>query len=142
MSDKFPALSVAVSPIKSIQRGTAASAGNITISAVNVNKTTVRSFSNAADGSAAVSGDVNAFTISGTLNTGTGPRSFVGGPGPGQGIWYDRNASAATLGGNLTSANISGGTSNIAAKEFGVYLQDSTTLVATGPCIWEVVEFN
>ncbi len=25
---------------------------------------------------------------------------------------------------------------------YGAYIQDSTTLVVTGPCYWEVVEFN
>ena len=39
-----------ISPIKSIQRGSAASAGNITISSVDTNKSFVRSFSTGSAG--------------------------------------------------------------------------------------------
>ena len=43
-----------VGAIKSVQRGTAVSAGNITISSVNINKTTVNSFSTGSSGTVAV----------------------------------------------------------------------------------------
>jgi hypothetical protein len=36
---------------------------------------------------------------------------------------------------------ISGGTTNIIAKEYGIYLSNSTTIVATGPCRYEVTEY-
>jgi hypothetical protein len=36
---------------------------------------------------------------------------------------------------------MSGGTMDATTKQMGVYLSNSTTLVATGACRWEVVEF-
>jgi len=39
------------------------------------------------------------------------------------------------------SQTVTGGTTNIIAKEYGVYLSNATTLVATGPCRYEVVEY-
>ena len=43
---------------------------------------------------------------------------------------------------NAAAANLSGGSTNLTSASYGVYLSNSTTLVATGPCRWEVVEFN
>ncbi len=110
--------------IKSIQRGTAASAGNITITSVNPAKTFVRSFSNGSGGTARVN---NTMTInpSGGGGGGAGGYSYVTGSS-----WP--SAYTGTLG---------GGTTSITAETYGVYLSDATTLVATGACIWEVVEF-
>jgi hypothetical protein len=39
------------------------------------------------------------------------------------------------------SQTISGGTTNIIAKEYGIYLSNATTIVATGPCRYEVIEY-
>ena len=39
------------------------------------------------------------------------------------------------------SQTITGGTTNIVAKEYGIYLSNATTIVATGPCRYEVVEY-
>ena len=57
------------SPIKSIQRGSAATGTDITISAVNVNKTQVSSFSTTSGGTVSVSGNVPA--LSGTVGATT-----------------------------------------------------------------------
>jgi hypothetical protein len=58
----FPAASSGglSSVIKSLQRGTAASAGNITISTVDITKTVVRSFSTGSAGSVAATGTLSA----------------------------------------------------------------------------------
>jgi hypothetical protein len=66
----YPSVS---SPIKSIQRGTAASAGNITISSVDINKAFATSFSNGAAGT--VAGSAN------TSGTYTPSGGAVGAPG-------------------------------------------------------------
>lgn len=214
-----------VSPIKSIQRGTASAAGNITISAVNISKTMVNSFSTSSDGTVAASGTIASFTgtagasnifVDGYATSGVGFSSTAINPvftgnynaanianynvpnvtsynasnlnynSPGtayQGTRYQTlynapvagnynapygatynatsvaayNASfpvytntlptssgnmaqnAQTL--NLASTSISGGSNNLVSANYGVYLSNSTTLVATGPCRYEVVEY-
>lgn len=117
------------SPIKSIQRGVATTAGNITISSVDLNKSMVTSFSTGSSGSVGATG-----TITGTITpTGgwTTGRSNTGGQG-GEGIF-------PTYSGTRT---LSAGETNLTSAVNGAYLSNSTTLVVTGPCRWEIVEFN
>ena len=49
---------------------------------------------------------------------------------------------AQSIPGNISSTNITGGSTNLTSAEFGIYLVDSTTITATGACRWEVIEFN
>jgi hypothetical protein len=166
------------SPIKSIQRGVAAAAGNITITAVVVAKTTTRSFSTGSAGTVAATGTVAAsngstsgmssssFSSTGLLSANS-PQTFntaavinipstgattsyynysarYGSIGPyyGGAATVDTISAFNTNGMNISMNNqaISGGTTDLATVNYGVYLQDSTTLVATGPCRYEVVE--
>jgi hypothetical protein len=117
--------------IKLVQRGQAVSSGNITITAVDTTKTFVRSFSEGASGTVASNstetgnltpgaGEIGGTGNSGTANTFTNPGQFPDYTG---------------------TRTLSGGTMNATMKEMGVYLSDSTTLVATGASRWEVVEF-
>jgi hypothetical protein len=213
----YPASNGASSSIKSIQRGTAGSAGNITISAVNMSKTVCQSFPTSAAGTVAGTGTVPTATITGTggidqpfgyaLSTASravsannanftpgnmnayyaSPRqyatfsfpagSLIGYGGRyGNSPVYSPNAFTQSVGisgynqvtpymnsgsaGNAASINystavaaaptqtktkpsqtITGGTTNIIAKEYGIYLSNSTTIVATGPCRYEVIEY-
>jgi len=121
-----PTLVAAGGGIKLVQRGQAVSAGNITITAVGVTKTFVRSFSEGADGTMAISG-----STTGTLNPSGGATTNTGGSDT-------TNGSFPTYDGTRT---MSGGTMDATTKSFGAYLSDSTTLVATGACRWDVVEF-
>ena len=128
--------------IKSVQRGQAVSSGNITITSVDTAKTFVRSISEGASGTVATDSTVSSYNISvpehgisdyynnSTLqfNSGTAKNTSA-----------KLNAFAHTS--TAASAAISGGTTNLYTKEYGVYLSNSTTLVATGACRWEVVEF-
>ncbi len=123
----FPAASA--SPIKSIQRGYAASAGNITISSVNTAKAFVRGFSDGASGYAGATG-----TESGTM-TPTGGGIITRG---GNAVRAEFS-SFPTYDGTRT---FSAGSTNLTSSEFNVYLTDSVTLTATGACYWEVVEYN
>lgn len=197
-----------VSPVKSIQRGVAAAAGDITISAVNTLKTITNSFPTSADGTVAATGTISAATgnagssnvdISGYSGSGVGfssqapnpivtnsynaptafsynvsnaaynaPTSFTS---PRYGaisysspnLYYNvpnvtnynvptviysntlqassgsmtQNAQAITL----NSTSISGGSTNLFAGAFGIYLKNSTTITATGPCRYEVIEY-
>jgi hypothetical protein len=119
--------------IKSVQRGQAVSAGNITITAVDTTKTFVRSFSEGSAGTVA------------TNSTSTGSLSPSGGDTSGAGVGAGPNQNAINAGGSYPSYSgtrtLSGGTMDATVKQMGVYLSNSTTLVATGACRWEVVEF-
>jgi hypothetical protein len=150
------------SVIKSIQRGTAASAGNITITSVDTTKTMVRSFSTGAAGTVAARGTMggtstfpNNVVWNGTTGhlptnlttqtnyaTGTGyvPPSRYGG------YYYTYTYAYEAVTQNTRtithSGTLSGGTTDLTAAEYGVYLSNSTTLVATGPCRYEVIEYT
>jgi len=125
----YPAVA---SPVKLVQRGQAVSAGTITITAVDTTKTFVRSFSEGSAGSVAAAG-----SITGTLSPAGG--SVRGGGGGNYGANNVVTGSFASYSGTRTLA---GGTTDVTAKQMGVYLTGSTTLVATGACRWEVVEYN
>jgi hypothetical protein len=126
----FPA--AAGGGIKLVQRGQAVSAGNITITAVDTTKAFVRSFSEGAAGTVATNSASN-----GTLSPSGGgvAKSYVG---DGDYFQYNTQGSFASYTGTRT---LSGGTMDATTKQMGVYLSNSTTLVATGACRWEVVEF-
>lgn len=125
----YPPASTSSSPIKSVQRGEALTSGNITISEVDPNKTMVRSFSTGSSGTVAATGD-----ITGTL-TPTGGGTSGGYPNGSAG-------SAGSFPSYSGTRTISGGTTSLFSAVYGVYLSNSTTLIATGPCRYEVVEFN
>jgi hypothetical protein len=129
-SNVFPAPS-AGGGIKLVQRGVAASAGNITITGVDTTKTFVRSFSEGAAGTVATNS-----SSTGTLSPSNG--RIVNTYGNANAGGADTVGNFPTLSGTRT---LSGGTMDATTKQMGVYLSDSTTLVATGACRWEVVEF-
>jgi hypothetical protein len=123
---------VSASPLKSVQRGLASAAGNITISAVNPAKTIINSFSTSSAGTVATTG-----SITGTLN-------------PSGGNVSGQSAAVSGNGGNQTgsfasypvSLSISGGSTDLTTAQYGAYLVDATTIATTGPCRYEVIEFN
>jgi hypothetical protein len=122
----YPAAS---SPIKSLQRGSASSSGNVTISSVNTSKSFVRSFSTGSTG-----------TVAGTGST-SGTYSPSGGNiiGPGGGGFISGGGSAPTYSG---TRSLSAGGTSLTSARYGAYLSNSTTLVVDGACRWEVVEYN
>jgi hypothetical protein len=133
--DQFPAAASGISTVvRSIQRGVAASAGNVTISSVDVNKSQVTSFSTGAAGSAAVNGSVR-------MKTGSGSSALSD---TAEGTYQNANFGRYTftffsIGGSTQT--ISGGTSTLTAASHGAYLSGATTLVVTGPCRYEIVEY-
>lgn len=118
------------SAIKSIQRGTAASAGNITITAININKSFIRSFSTGSAGTVQLTGNE-----SGTLSPSGG--SIVG-PGGGGGAV----AGGGTFANYSGTRNFSAGATSVTVQEYGAYIVNSTTITVTGSCRWEVVEWS
>lgn len=156
----YPSIS---SPVKSIQRGSASASGNITITAVDTAKTMVNSFSTSSSGTVAASGTINAANgndAAGTINfsglyLSSSPTYQFGNstqvvipatrystattnPATQITLWSANKPSTAIT---LNSTNITGGTNNLIAGVNGVYLSNSTTLVATGPCRYEVIEY-
>jgi hypothetical protein len=155
------------SAIKSIQRGSAASAGTVTITAVDVSKTRVSSFSTGASGTVAVTGNVNAANGNlaaaalnvGAMNGSSALNSFSRGGGNSGISLGNYTAGGVLLNAASGSVNFSGGSGNVAASAVGLnaqnisggstdlttavngaYLTNSTTLTVTGPCRYEVVE--
>lgn len=112
--------------IKSVQRGSTASAGSITIASVDVLKTFVRSYSTGSTGTVNTDGNEQ-----GSLVPNGGSCSTTGNGANAGGSW-------PTYSGTRTFA---GGTTALWSREFGVYLTNSTTLTATGACRWEVIEY-
>jgi hypothetical protein len=124
-SNFYPVVS---SPIKSIQRGTAASAGAITIASVNTSNTFVKSYSTGSAGTVAATGNTSG---------GLSPSGGVVGAGGG-----GNAASSGSWPNYVGTRSISAGSTSLTASEYGVYLTNSTTLTATGACKWEVIEYN
>jgi hypothetical protein len=117
--------------VKLVQRGQAVSAGNITITAVDTTKAFVTFVSQGAAGTVASNSIVPGLVISGGSAFGPSGATLTSG-------------SYSTAGENGTGSwylALSGGTMDATTKQMGVYLSNSTTLVATGACRWEVVEF-
>lgn len=105
------------SPIKSIQRGTAAGAGTVTITAVDMNKAVVESVSKGSAGTVATN----------SLTT----------------YWYPNGTSSPAANIGLTgTAAASGGTTNLTSKGFSAVLTSSTQITVDGACEWQVIEYN
>lgn len=145
------------STIKSIQRGTAGGAGNISISSVNTSKTTVNSFSTSSAGYVAATGSVGAQNGSvgagwAQWSTSTYPYTLTiqnsnevyGYTVVGRYTSYTAYSQypTATWNYNANASNISGGSTDLTTKQYGAYLVDATTIYATGPCQYEVIEYN
>lgn len=159
--------------IKSVQRGLAAGSGNVTITAVDINKSFVTVYGTTSSGTVAASGTINA--SNGNINAQNGSFTFYGTPSsrsnggntnsflqpsgasgsagmnyvdvnntPSSSLGYYQNFSisnnSSTFAGNSTS--LTGGSNNLVAAVVQGYLSNSTTLVVSGACRWEVVEFN
>jgi hypothetical protein len=126
----FPA--AAGGGIKLVQRGQAVSAGNITITAVDTTKAFVTFVSQGAAGTVASNSTVPGLTFAAGQYAALGPSGSTLTPG-------SYSAAGETPGSWYMA--LSGGTMDATTKQMGVYLSNSTTLVATGACRWEVVEF-
>ena len=114
--------------IKSVQRGSAGGSGNVTITAVDTSKSFVTVFGTASSGTVAASGSTGAVTANtnNNLKMGDGINGIM---------------TVATMNVSIPALTISGGTNNLVAAVVQGYLSNSTTLVVSGACRWEVVEF-
>jgi hypothetical protein len=169
----FPAASGGLSSaIKSIQRGVAASAGNITITAVDTTKTICNSFSTSSAGTVQATGTISATsgtasaastsgaaiaatnrTVYAATNRGNFPILMIGGLNGRYGTLEANTTSQAIAATNLAAQNInaqnittnatnlSGGTTALTTAVYGIHLVNATTITATGPCRYEVIEY-
>ena len=112
--------------VKSIQRGSTASAGNVTISAVDTSKSFVISFSTGSAGTVAINS-----SESGTLTPSGGSCASQGNGSNSGGSWPTYSG----------SRSLSGGSTSLYSAEYGAHLTNSTTLTTTGSCRWEIVEY-
>ena len=167
----FPASSAGLSSaIRSIQRGVAASSGNITISSVDTTKTICNSFSTSSAGTVSAtgalsgaSGTASATSTSGASIAATNRTTWSPNPNFGfptatpyaagrygyaasqttQAIAATnlaaQNISAQNI--SLNATNLSGGTTSLTTAVYGIHLVNSTTITATGPCRYEVIEY-
>jgi len=127
--------------IKSVQRGSAAGSGNVTITAVDIAKSFVTVFGTTSSGTVAASGTINA--SNGNIAAANLSLNSIGSGGNSGASWTDTKngqVAASTFTGNST--NLTGGSNNLVAAVVQGYLSNSTTLVVSGACRWEVVEFN
>ena len=154
-SNVFPASSGGLtSAIRSVQRGSAASAGNVTITSVDISKSMVNIFGTASSGTVAASGSLsgssgsinaasgNAAATSGNLARGAGPYGGLTSGGATGISMGARTISLNSTSVSLNATNLSGGSTNLVAAVVQGYLANSTTLTVSGACRYEVVEFN
>ena len=146
--------------IKSVQRGSAGGAGNVTITAVDITKAFVTVFGTTSSGTVAASGTINA--TSGNINAANGSNSgqsiqrlnSTGGfydARPDAGSSFNGTVISGVNTGTISmnsqsytanSTSLTGGSNNLVAAVVQGYLSNSTTLVVSGACRYEVVEFN
>ncbi len=119
---------VTSSIIKSVQRGSAASAGNVTISAIDTAKSFVNSFSTGSAGSVQTNSETTGTYNPSGGNIGQYSQSY----NPGSGSYP-----------NLTGTrSFTGGTTSLVSASYGAYIVNSTTITVSGACRWEVVEYS
>lgn len=134
----FPA--AAGGGIKSVQRGLASGSGNVTITSVDISKSFVTVFGTASTGTVAATGAVGGATGTASASAITGNASnTTRGIGSADANTWNANQAAQNI--SLNSVNITGGTNNLVSAVVQGYLSNSTTLVVSGACRWEVVEF-
>ncbi|MFX4261050.1 hypothetical protein ACOBQJ_02490 [Pelotomaculum propionicicum] len=110
--------------IRSIQRGTSAGAGNVTITAVNTAKTMVLSASKGSAGYVAARGSVSLTPSGGNI------------------LGYAEDGSGQSSGGFPTySGSITGGSTDLTVKVYSAKLLNSTTIYCDGACEWQVIEY-
>ncbi len=113
--------------IKTVQRGSAGSSGNVTITAVDISKSFVNVFGTASTGTVAATATIG----STSMNMGNAKRNAFNNVGNG--------TTPPTM--DVGARTLSAGTNNLVSAVVQGFLANSTTLTVSGACRWEVVEF-
>jgi hypothetical protein len=139
------------SAVKSVQRGSAGGAGSVTITAVDINKSFVTVFGSASSGTVSASFGLNSSNVVipgvsttryGNYNSRYIPNVASAGTSSFMGNWSSPNSITWVATQTVNAANTNAGSNNLVAATVQGYLSNSTTLVVSGACRWEVVEFN
>ena len=112
-------------PALRVQRGVFASAGSVTITAVNTSKSFIISVSKGSAGYVAARGTISLTPSGGDITM----------PANSSGVTYVRDGSFPSYSGAIT-----GGTTDLTTKAYSAVLTNSTTITADGPCEWQVIE--
>jgi hypothetical protein len=120
----FPPISSAV---KKVQSGTTTAAGNVTIMAVNPQKTIVLSASKSSAGYVAVRGDL-------FVESGASANPFVK-------KFYNATGSFDTAVSSGRFGYLGNGSTNLTVKVYSARLVNSTTIYCDGPVEWQVIEY-
>ena len=158
-SNVFPAPS-AGGGIKSVQRGSAGGAGDVTITAVDLSKSFVNVFGTASSGTVAASFNLAAAASGNTTTAGNLQGGLANTSGGINVVFFPTGASRLntaqagnannnylmdtwtyTSAVNAANYNVGGGSNNLVAAVVQGFLANSTTLTVSGACRWEVVEF-
>ena len=140
--------------IKSVQRGSAAVSGNVTITAVDIAKSFVTVFGSASSGTVSSSFGMSIaagnVALVGPGNYVVNANTFVRPPASNattaetigsaanvanQGAWTQ------TVSSNIGGVTVNAGSNNLVAAQVTGFLANSTTLTVSGACRFEVVEF-
>jgi hypothetical protein len=147
----YPAIA---SPVKSVQRGSAAGAGTVTITAIDISKSMVNIFGTTSSGT--VSASFNMSMNAGNVQL-TGMRNNAGPTienahrrptGTTTTTAEDNSNDPGNLGWlktvavNSGTATVGAGSNNLVAAVVQGYLSNSTSLVVSAACRYEIVEFN
>ena len=140
--------------INSVQRGSAAASGNVTITAVDITKSFVTVFGSASSGTVSASFGLthsnSTLTLMGTTVHGPNAQAFrypASGSPTDVGTSYRGNNATNTgfwtMDRTITrgDTNVNAGSNNLVAAQVTGFLADSTTLTVSGACRFEVVEF-
>lgn len=133
--------------IKSVQRGSAGGAGTVTITAVDINKSFVTVFGTASSGTVSASFGLNTTSqnIRGSAFTSGSSSGYRPNGTNSYGATFSANSNngwAWNYTSTINAAGVNAGSNNLVAAVVQGYLSNSTSLVVSGACRYEVVEFN
>ena len=129
-----------LSPIKSIQRGITTEATTITIDAVDMTKAVVLSVGKKSEGYVAARGSLN---MSGRATpTGAASNNWLRGEGANFSGSSEAGGTRWPYYDNSLSGSITGGTTDLTARQYSARLTSETTLQCDGAVEWQVIEYN
>lgn len=160
----FPAASGGLSSaIRSLQRGVAGGAGNVTITSVDISKSMVNIQGTAASGTVSASGSLNATSGNIAATSWSIPANThqlntfgtyqISAPAPRNVGNYNASVplreflpamspAIAATSYNSNAMSLTGGSTNLVAAQVTGFLANATTLTVSAACRYEVVEFN
>ena len=128
--------------LKGVQRGVVSTAGNVTISAVDMAKAFTISVSKGSAGSVGATGAIslNPHTLSGTYSSQNGYRVAASGAPASAGAGNDYGVTTTNV--PAQSGTLTAGATNLTVREYSARLISPTQIYCDGPCEWQVIEHH